>query len=624
MANLHRGEIEAEIGGARRRLVLTLGALAELEAAFGADDLVALAERFGAGRLKARDLVRIIGAGLRGAGEAVSDDEVPRMAVAGGAQGYVRIAAELIAATFGVADASALRRRRTSEDDAAVSLEARRSASASACCGCRPRFWRMTPRELALRDRGGERAQRAPLDRARRCAQLMRGIPMTDDYDQRQRCRGMMPAISRPTARRRARRAPTRLAVSANGFRPRDDAARSRRRSAGGKQFDDVLKSLALRLSSLAVTQALQAAGQRHHRRAQSLFTGLFGSGSGGRRLRAAMGAIKPFAAGGVIGTPTYFPLRRRLGLAGEAGPEAIMPLARGADGRLGVAMSGGGAPANVTVQIATPDADSFRRSEAYLTGQIARAVARGQRGSVMPMTAFHEVLFPLDIALKSAGGPERRTEIVALGSGARGAQRALGAFAPALRRRLWRQDLRGAVAGGGVLRGAARAALRLSLARPARSFVGGAGRSVAPTDQAIGTGDGATASIPARARPTARFTRPISGRSPSRWRAACASRSPASEAEEGAAFTCDTTTGVVTFLAGHMPAARRGDHRRLPVRRAGAFRHRLSRGRSVGLRRRRDPENPAGGDQALTRRIPFASKAEIWRNPNQATAFPV
>src|SRR5881227_3426844 len=66
MPNLHRGEIEAEIGGIQRRLVLTLGALAELEAAFGAEDLTALAERFGAGRLKARDLVRIIGAGSRG------------------------------------------------------------------------------------------------------------------------------------------------------------------------------------------------------------------------------------------------------------------------------------------------------------------------------------------------------------------------------------------------------------------------------------------------------------------------------------------------------------------------------------------------------------------------------
>ena len=91
MANRHRGEIEAEIGGVRRRLVLTLGALAELEDAFGA------------GRMKARDLTRIIGAGLRGAGESVSDDEVAAMAIDGGAQGYVRVAAALIAATFGEA-----------------------------------------------------------------------------------------------------------------------------------------------------------------------------------------------------------------------------------------------------------------------------------------------------------------------------------------------------------------------------------------------------------------------------------------------------------------------------------------------------------------------------------------
>jgi hypothetical protein len=102
MANKHRGEIEAEIGGRRRTLVLTLGALAELETAFGADDLVALTERFGAGRLKARDLTRIIAAGLRGAGEDVTDDDVAAMSADGGAQGYVRIAAELIAATFGV------------------------------------------------------------------------------------------------------------------------------------------------------------------------------------------------------------------------------------------------------------------------------------------------------------------------------------------------------------------------------------------------------------------------------------------------------------------------------------------------------------------------------------------
>lgn len=80
--------------------MLTLGALAELESAFGAGDLMALAERFGSGRVSSRDLIRIIGAGLRGAGEAVSDDDVAVMTVEGGAAGFVRIAADLIGTTF--------------------------------------------------------------------------------------------------------------------------------------------------------------------------------------------------------------------------------------------------------------------------------------------------------------------------------------------------------------------------------------------------------------------------------------------------------------------------------------------------------------------------------------------
>ena len=99
--NRHRGEIEAVLGGVPRRLCLTLGALAELETAFAASDLASLAARFSDGRLSALDLVRIIGAGLRGAGEAISDDEVARLSAEGGAAGYARIAADLLTATFG-------------------------------------------------------------------------------------------------------------------------------------------------------------------------------------------------------------------------------------------------------------------------------------------------------------------------------------------------------------------------------------------------------------------------------------------------------------------------------------------------------------------------------------------
>lgn len=101
MANPRRGEIEAEFGGRRYTLCLTLGALAELEAAFGAEDLVALAERFERGRISARDAIRVLGAGLRGAGNEISDDEVAQLATPGGAAGYVKRVAELLAATFG-------------------------------------------------------------------------------------------------------------------------------------------------------------------------------------------------------------------------------------------------------------------------------------------------------------------------------------------------------------------------------------------------------------------------------------------------------------------------------------------------------------------------------------------
>jgi hypothetical protein len=101
MANRHRGEIEADIGGATRRLRLTLGALADLESAFGADDMVDLARRFSGGTLRARDALRVIAAGLRGGGLPVTDDEVAAMPAPGGAAGYADIVVRLIAATFG-------------------------------------------------------------------------------------------------------------------------------------------------------------------------------------------------------------------------------------------------------------------------------------------------------------------------------------------------------------------------------------------------------------------------------------------------------------------------------------------------------------------------------------------
>ena len=100
MANKYRGEIEAKLDGKSFRLCLTLGALAELEAAFGDEDMLALATRFEKGRIAAMDCVRIIGAGLRGAGYEIANSEVAAMHSDRGAAGFIDIVARLLSATF--------------------------------------------------------------------------------------------------------------------------------------------------------------------------------------------------------------------------------------------------------------------------------------------------------------------------------------------------------------------------------------------------------------------------------------------------------------------------------------------------------------------------------------------
>ena len=102
MPNPRRGEVALTIGSARYTLCLTLGALAELEHAFGVDDLGALAERFGAGRLPSRDLLVLLGAGLRG-GHPLSDGEVAALPLADGLAPVAQAVADLLVATFGSA-----------------------------------------------------------------------------------------------------------------------------------------------------------------------------------------------------------------------------------------------------------------------------------------------------------------------------------------------------------------------------------------------------------------------------------------------------------------------------------------------------------------------------------------
>ncbi len=145
-----------------------------------------------------------------------------------------------------------------------------------------------------------------------------------------------------------------------------------------GRSFGDTLRGLALDLARLTFRSAFQPVSQALGGFLAQGTQGLFGFAKGGV---VGQPMPVPFASGGVIAAPVTFPLGGgRTGLAGEAGAEAILPLARGSDGRLGVrAQAAGGAPV-INISIAATDAESFRRSEAQVTALLARAVARGQR----------------------------------------------------------------------------------------------------------------------------------------------------------------------------------------------------------------------------------------------------
>jgi hypothetical protein len=99
-ANVRRGEIEAMIDGERRILCLTLGALAELETAFGVDNIADLATRFAGGHIGATEMIAILGAALRGGGNRVEDEDVRDMRVDGGVEGAIRLTAALLSAAF--------------------------------------------------------------------------------------------------------------------------------------------------------------------------------------------------------------------------------------------------------------------------------------------------------------------------------------------------------------------------------------------------------------------------------------------------------------------------------------------------------------------------------------------
>lgn len=148
-----------------------------------------------------------------------------------------------------------------------------------------------------------------------------------------------------------------------------------------GRSLGDVLRGLALALSRMVLSAALKPLDRAIGNMFSNIFSGGFGFGFA-RGGVLHHGTPVPFARGGVIATPVSFPLAGgRVGLAGERGPEAIMPLSRTADGRLGVVAAGGNA-LNITINIATPDVEGFARSQTQIAALAARALGRGARNT--------------------------------------------------------------------------------------------------------------------------------------------------------------------------------------------------------------------------------------------------
>jgi phage-related minor tail protein len=148
-----------------------------------------------------------------------------------------------------------------------------------------------------------------------------------------------------------------------------------------GAKLSDVLRGLGQSIADtfygVAIRPVQNAFGGALAQGISSLVSGLMPFEKGGA---FSQGRVMPFARGGIVAEPTSFPMRGGRGLMGEAGPEAIMPLARGADGRLGVQAAGGGRPVTVVMNITTPDVQGFARSQSQIAAQAARALSRGQR----------------------------------------------------------------------------------------------------------------------------------------------------------------------------------------------------------------------------------------------------
>lgn len=149
-----------------------------------------------------------------------------------------------------------------------------------------------------------------------------------------------------------------------------------------GMRLSDALNTVAMSMANSVYDSAISPItgefGSMIGQGINALVEGLFPNATGNA---FSQGRVMPFAKGGVVSSPVTFPMRGGTGLMGEAGPEAIMPLTRGSDGRLGVQAAGGQAT-TVVINISTPDVKSFQRSQSQIAAQMSRALGQGRRNA--------------------------------------------------------------------------------------------------------------------------------------------------------------------------------------------------------------------------------------------------
>ena len=136
----------------------------------------------------------------------------------------------------------------------------------------------------------------------------------------------------------------------------------------GKLAFNDLARSIIADITRIAIRSAIISP-------LTNWFEGIFKLNADGNAYKN--GEVQKFAYGGsIVNRPTMFPMKNGMGLMGEAGAEAIMPLKRGSDGKLGVtAQGGGGNVVNVSVDASGSSAQGNNLKATALGKMIGSAI---------------------------------------------------------------------------------------------------------------------------------------------------------------------------------------------------------------------------------------------------------